>query len=81
MIGQLVRTIEAVARAHCSARVARVEVAVGARVGISPHRFRRLFSEGSEGTLAEGAALDLELSQDKGDPDAHVMRLTGVEFR
>ena len=73
LMTDLMREIEAVARADGAARVTRVSVRLGALSHFSEEHFREHFVDASRGTLAEGAAVDAVLQDDLEDP-----RATGV---
>lgn len=79
LMADLLRKIEAVARQHDAPRVVGVRVRLGCMAHISPSHFREHFVEGTRGTVAEGARLDVELSQDPADPHAQDILLQSVE--
>lgn len=79
LMADLMREIEAVARADGASRVTRVSVRLGALSHFTPEHFREHFVDVSRGTLAEGAAVDAVLEGDLGDPRATGVVLTGLE--
>ena len=80
IIRDLVRRVEAAAHDAGAEKVSGVEVWVGALSQMSAAHFREHFEEESRGTLAEGAALVLELSDDLGDPRALTVVLQSVDL-
>ena len=79
LIDALVRRIESVARAEGAGRVVSVSVWLGALSHFSKAHFAEHFEEATRGTIAEGARLDVTLSEDLDHPDAQHVRLEGVE--
>jgi len=69
----------AVARAEGAGRVVAVAVWLGALSHLSKAHFAEHFEEATRGTVAEGARLDVTLSEDLDHPDAQHVRLEGVE--
>ena len=61
-------------------RVARVEVWLGALSQFSRSHFRDHFDEEVRGTIAEGAALGVEASDDPSDPNAQSVMICGLEL-
>ncbi len=80
LIADILRRIEAIARAHGASRVARVEVRIGAWAHISAEHFREHFVEGTLGTVAEGAQLDAYVDPDTSDPRAQEIVLVAVDI-
>lgn len=79
LMNDLMREIDAVARADGAGRVTRVSVRLGALSHFTPEHFREHFADASRGTLAEGAAVDAVLGEDLDDPRAAGVVLESVE--
>ncbi len=79
LMTDLVREIEAVARAQDAIRVTRVGVRLGALSHFTPEHFCEHFVDASRGTVAEGAAVDTVLEQDLDAPHATGVVLETVE--
>lgn len=75
----LMKQILAVAEAHRAKQVESVGVVLGALSNITPEHFNEHFVEAAEGTLAEGARLDITCGTDLTDPHAQDIVITGVE--
>jgi hydrogenase nickel incorporation protein HypA/HybF len=75
----LMRRIDAVAQQNGAARVAGVRVWLGALSHFSPAHFEEHFRDASAGTLAEGARVACEISDDPRHPDAQGVRLLSIE--
>lgn len=75
----LMREIEAVARADGATRVTRVSVRLGALSHFTEEHFREHFVDASRGTLAEGAAVDAAVEDDLEDPGAAGVLLESLE--
>lgn len=56
----MITHLETTAAEHASSRVLRVHVAVGALSGVDPESLDFAFPLAAEGTVAEGAELDIE---------------------
>lgn len=82
IVRDLVRRLERAAREAGAERVSGVAVWLGALSQFSPAHFREHFEEEARGTLAEGAALDIETSDDPAHTDAQgvVMRSIDLEI-
>jgi hydrogenase nickel incorporation protein HypA/HybF len=80
LLTDLLRKIESVARENDVARVLKVKVKLGALSHICPGHFREHFEAASPGTVAEGAALELEVLDDIRDPHAQDVLLDSVEL-
>lgn len=76
----LMRRIDALATEEDASRVTGVSVWLGALSHMSPDHFREHFEHVAQGTLAEGAALEIETSDDIAHADAQEIRLVGVEL-
>jgi hydrogenase nickel incorporation protein HypA/HybF len=79
LMNDLMREIEAVARADEATRVTRVTVRLGALSHFTPEHFREHFVDASRGTLAEGAEVDAVLEEDLDAPHAAGVVLESVE--
>ena len=79
LMTDLMREIEAVARADGATRVTRVSVRLGALSHFTQEHFREHFVDASRGTLAEGAAVDAVLADDLDDPRATGVVLESLE--
>ena len=79
LMRDLMREIEAVARADAALRVTRVAVRLGALSHFTPEHFREHFVDASRGTLAEGAEVDATLATSLDDPQAAGVVLESLE--
>lgn len=79
LIANLLRKIDAVARQENAVRVVGVKVWLGALSHISASHFREHFEAGSRGGTADGACLDIEVSDDPDHPQAQDILLRSVE--
>jgi len=80
LMADLLRKIEQLARDAKAERVAAVTVKLGALCHITPDHFREHFEAAIVGTVAEGATLDIELSEDRDDPNAQDILLGSIEI-
>lgn len=79
LISNLLNKIETIAQEQQAPRVSRATVRLGALSHISADHFREHFVEGTKGTIAEGAQLDIEVSDDINDPNAQDILLLSVD--
>ena len=79
LVAVLIRRIEAVAREQDGRQVLRVAVWLGAFSHLSAEHFAEHFRVAAAGTIAAGAALDIEVSADTGHPDAQHLVLRSLE--
>lgn len=79
LINNLLAKIDSVVKANGGNRAVAVEVWLGALSHLSKDRFADYFEQFSRGTSAEGAWLDIELSEDIEDPNAQQLLLKNVE--
>lgn len=79
LIKALVRQLEQVAASEHAAKITALHVWCGALSHFTPHHFREHFERAAAGTVAEGAAVTVEVSEDVTDPDASGVRLESVE--
>lgn len=80
LLADLLDKIEQVARAENAQRVLRVQLWLGALAHISPDHLREHFVAGARGTVADGAELEIESSNDVDDPNAQAILLQRVEL-
>lgn len=79
LMADLLRKIEQVATDNKAERVTRVRVWLGAFSHITPEHFREHFEEGVKGTIAEGAELEVEASDDETHPEAQQILLQSID--
>ncbi len=79
LMTSLMRQIESVAGAERAARVVSVAVWLGALSHMSKQHFAEHFCRVAAGTIAEGARLDITVSNDVDHADAQLIRLESVE--
>jgi hydrogenase nickel incorporation protein HypA/HybF len=77
----LMRKIGEVVEREGASRVVRVEVWLGALSHMSAEHFAEHFAVSSAGTLAEGATLEVTVSEDTGHANAQDIMLVSVEVR
>jgi len=80
IVRDLVRRIEVAARDAGADRVSGVVVWIGALSQFAPVHFREHFDEEAHGTIAEGAALTIEMSQDVAHPHAQDVMMRSVDL-
>ena len=80
LMTDLLHKIEALAREDGAARVAAVEVWLGALCHISAGHFREHFERETAGSVAEGAELSLVVSDDPRHPQAQDIVLRSVSL-
>ena len=79
LMNDLMAKILAVAEENNANKVTSVGVWLGALSHMSPAHFREHYEESSNGTIAEGADLQIELSEDINDPNAQEILLRDIE--
>lgn len=79
LMRDLMIRIEVLAKAEGARRVTSVGVWLGALAHMSADHFREHFAQSAPGTLAEGATLDITLSDDIHDPRAQELVLQSIE--
>ena len=79
LINDLIHRIEQVARDEKARRVTGVAVWLGALSHMSEEHFIDHFEQAAAGTVAEGARLDITVSDDAGHAHAQDLRLESVE--
>lgn len=80
IVRDLVRRLEGVASDAGAQAVSGVQVWLGALSQFSPEHFREHYRDEAKGTIAEGANLDILLSNDPGDPNALHVMIRSVEL-
>lgn len=80
LIQNLLAKIDSVVKTNGGKRATAVEVWLGALSHLSKDRFADYFEQFSRGTVAEGAWLDIELSEDMDDPNAQQVLLKNIEL-
>ena len=79
LLRDLMRKIEEIARANGSVRVRRVRVWIGALSHLSEQQLCRGWSDRTQGTVAEGSVVEVELSHDRTDPRAMGVVLKSID--
>lgn len=79
LIEAVLRQLEQVAATEGATRVTAVQVWCGALSHFTPDHFREHFERAAAGTVAEGAEVAVELSEDVTHPDASGVKLESVE--
>jgi hydrogenase nickel incorporation protein HypA/HybF len=74
----LMRRLDEIAAAEKAKRITGVAVWLGAMCHMSPTHFAEHFAESSAGTIAEGAKLDITLSDDTNDANAQEILVRNV---
>ena len=77
LVAGLITRLEAIGREH--AGIVAVKVRLGALSQISPGHFREHFERAARGTAVEHARIEVEASDDVGDPRAQDVVLESVE--
>ena len=80
LMKNLMEKIEQIAREQSAERVVGVKVWLGALSHMSPGHFAEHFEDSSAGTLAEGAHITCESSDDINDPNAQDIRLLSLDI-
>jgi hydrogenase nickel incorporation protein HypA/HybF len=80
LVRDLVRRVEVIARAKGACRVTSVKVWLGALSHLSAEHFREHFVIETRGTMAAGAALAIEVSDDLDHSHAQQIRLESVDL-
>lgn len=79
LMADLIRTITTLAASEQAGKVTRVQVTLGALSHLSPEHFRLHFTQAAQGTIAQGAWLDIQERTDVTEPHAQDVQLTGIE--
>jgi hydrogenase nickel incorporation protein HypA/HybF len=80
LVRDIVHRIEDLARSTGARRVTGAKVWLGALSHLSPDHFRDHFIIEAQGTLAAGAALEIEASEDPDHPHAQHIRLESIDL-
>ena len=80
LIANLIKQIEEIAMKNNAKKVVGVKVKLGALSHISPDHFRGHFENETGGTIAEGAKLEVETSDDVYDPRAQDVILDSIDI-
>lgn len=75
----LLRQLEQVAASEGASKVVAARVWCGALSHFTPEHFREHFARAAGGTVAAGAEVSVELSDDVTHPDAAGIRLESIE--
>jgi len=79
LIKDLIRKITTIAREQHASKVIGVTVKLGALSHISPDHFREHFIHASQGTIVEGAQLNIEFMTDVTDPQSQEVLIENIE--
>ncbi len=79
LMNDLMAKIEAIVKQNNAAKAVEIDVWLGALSHMSPDHFTEHFDESSPGTVAEGAKLNITLSEDINDPNAQQILLKNIE--
>ena len=79
LMADLMHKVESVAREEGATAVTRISVRLGALSHMSPAHFREHWQHAARGTLAEGAAIEIEIADDPADARAEDILLRSVE--
>lgn len=79
LLTNLMRKIESIAREKQVKKVVGIKVRLGALAHISRDHFQEHFHQAAQGTVAEGARLDIVVSMNQWDPHAQEIILDSVE--
>ena len=79
LMTNLLKKIDELALKEHADRVVGVKVKLGALAHISADHFRDHFVDGTRGTKAQGARLEVEVSHDTNDPHAQDILLDSIE--
>jgi len=78
-MANLMRRIDEIATAERARRVVGLSVWLGALSHLSADHFAEHFEQAAAGTIAEGARLDVTVSDDPQDPNAEEIVLKSIE--
>lgn len=79
LIDALMRQLDEVAAREGAARITAVRVWCGALSHFTPQHFREHFERAARGSVAEGATVSVEISEDVLHPEAAGVRVESVE--
>jgi hydrogenase nickel incorporation protein HypA/HybF len=80
IIQSLMRQLQNLAQIHGAERITAVKVKVGALTHCSREHFLEHFAQAAQGTSAEGARVEVEMSTDEWDPHAQNIVLDEFEI-
>ena len=80
LMDDLMRKIQAVAQEQNASKVLGISIKLGALSHMSAGHFREHFAVVSQGTIAEGAKLNIEALTDLSDPHAQQIMLESMEI-
>lgn len=80
LIEDLIRKVESLVREHSGRRATVIRLRVGALAAADPDHLREHFEMAALGTVAEGAQLDIQVSEDLLGPDPGAIILESVEI-
>ena len=80
LMDDLMRKIDAQARAEGAVRVTKIRVRLGALSHFTAAHFREHFEDASRGTLADGAEVEAELRTDPTEAEAQGVVLESIEI-
>lgn len=80
IVRDLARRMEQAAAKAGASRISGAKIWLGALSQFSTDHFREHFEEEARGTLAEGAVLDIELSDDVLHPDAQHVIMQSIDL-
>jgi hydrogenase nickel incorporation protein HypA/HybF len=80
LVRDVIRRIEDLAGATQARQVTGAKIWLGALSHLSADHFREHFAIAAQGSIAAGAALTIELSDDLGHPQAQHVRLQSVDL-
>jgi hydrogenase nickel incorporation protein HypA/HybF len=80
LMADLLRRIDAIAEAEGARRISGLSVWLGALCHISAQHFAEHFARAAQGTLAEGARLEITVSDDLGHANAVEVRIETLEL-
>ena len=79
IIKDLMRKISTIAHEQHASKVLCVTIKLGALSHISPDHFREHFVHASQGTISEGARLNIEFMTDITDPQSQDVLIQNIE--
>lgn len=79
LMADLIRKITTLAEDQQARNVTRVQLTLGALSHLSPDHLREHFVQATQGTVAEGAQLNIEAHTDITEPTAQDVRLDSIE--
>lgn len=81
LMDDLIKKIISLAKIEHAVKVTKVSVKLGALSHMSKEHFREHFEIASQGTIAQGAEIDAEESQDIHDPNASSVILKNIDVQ